>query len=439
MAQHGRRGNYRDFDSSRARGTSHQQQTYERSPQNPRLRKTTGNQGGRSSSGSIRQHDDRPENAVRNSIPPRRPGSSQSPRARPSSTMHQTNGTSTPKPCRYHQQGQCRKGSTCPFAHTRTPLQSPRATHRQDPYNADDELTDPVEAESSSVPFPPSPPPYHTAPPPAQPLPTPNLLQRAQDHATHDSILRLRHPTLTPPRWYLCTHCASQTAHPPHHIISNPYLFTSLALKDDAAILQDDINGAYIWAIGAAKLPIQCKLVDARGAFYSCEYLQLNDALYVPEYGMRELGTTNGVNTLCLAALERDGVAGHVYVFGGVVFVEFAVDGGAVMWGVERSVKYGERQESIWEVVLCRRAGEEEGHRCGVGCEGNRRRVGGHDQSELDGKSERYDEVGNGGWKPRTRHGKHVHFEDQRQGRWGGRYAARSRSRSRSRNGHGYQ
>ena len=158
---------------------------------------------------------------------------------------------------------------------------------------------------------------------------------------------------------------------------------------------------------------------------------------------MRALGTTNGVNTLCLAALERDGVAGHVYVFGGVVFVEFAVDGGAVMWGVERSVKCGERQESIWEVVLCRRANEEEGHRCGVGYEGNRRRVGGDDQSELNGESEGYVEVGsvgrNGGGKPRNRHGKHVQFEDQRQGRWGGRYAARSRSRSRSRSGHGYR
>jgi len=167
----------------------------------------------------------------------------------------------------------------------------------------------------------------------------------------------------------------------------------------------------------------------------------------MPDHGVREMemGMPQGVNTLCLAALERDGIAGHVYVFGGVVFVEFGFSG-AVMWGVERRV----RDESVWEVVLCRRgdADREGGHVCGVGREGNRMRVGGGGEGEGSRRGESRNEIGmemdmngrNGGWKPKSRYGKHVQLEGRYRGRSRGSYSldnwasSRTRSRSRHRN-----
>ncbi|KAK5097748.1 hypothetical protein LTR70_002790 [Exophiala xenobiotica] len=454
MDQNGRHNGYRGSEHPQRRGTSQQQQKRQRSPQDFRPRTSAGNQGGRWSPPPQRprQYHGRQEHAYHNSRPPQMSRSTHTPPAPPSSTQYKSKGTLSPRPCRYYQQGRCRQGSSCAFSHAGPTPQPTNATPRPpqapDPYNADDELTDEI---APPPPFPPPQPPSHTAPPPIKPLPTPTLLQRAQDHATNDPALRQRHPTLTPPRWYLCTLCASQTPHTPAHIISNPYLFTSLRLKDDATLLQDDINGAYIWAIGDARLPIQCKLVDEAGPYYTCEYLLLRDALYMPDHGVREvgMGMPQGVNTLCLAALERDGVAGHAYVFGGVVFVEFGFTG-AVMWGVERSVR---GDESVWEVVLCRRgdADREKGHVCGVGVEGNRMRVGGGGGSEGSWRGESRNEMDmemdmdmngrNGGWKPKSRSGKHVQFEGRYRGRSRGSYSPDnwSRIRGRSRSRHRYQ
>ncbi|KAK5948671.1 hypothetical protein OHC33_010274 [Knufia fluminis] len=335
----------------------------------------------------------------------------------------------------------------------RTPRPPPQRTpaQPQTPYNPDDDLND--------NPTPPPSPLSPTAPPPHTPTPIPTLLQRHQDHAANHPWLTRRHPSQSPARWFLCPRCARNTDHEAAHVISNPWLFSTLSeIPAEQGGADATWDGEHVWGVGTASLPLQMKITDQRGAAWSCDYLRLKEALYIPSHG-HEIQSLDGVNTVCLKRLEKDGAAFFVYPWSRTVFVEF--EGGSVsVQGVQREMRTvggdGGRVE-MWELLLCRRGDTQQGHVCGKGREENRwvetegryvyrgaqrtPSVGGETNRGRERYQNQYQEYQYDPYQYGYRHGHHsrgrsrsVHWEDD--------YGSRSRSRSKSRpkyKGRGYR
>lgn len=211
----------------------------------------------------------------------------------------------------------------------------------------------------------------------------------------------------------------------------------------------------HVWGEGTASLSLQYNVWEGGNQFWTCGDMPLTNVLYVPGHGLEEMGV-QGLNIVCLKALERDGFVGHAQQFSRWVHVDMGGDQVSAYERVVRLLREGYGgwvEQSVFELVLCRRAEHEAGHRCGRGFNGklrpdpryqNQRTSSSSEYSREGGRRSSYGYVHEydywgreRGPTDRGRHASRLHFDDEYwDGRSGG-YKLKAGNRSARGRGNG--